>query len=143
MNKKSLLIIILVSGLFLSACDGRTVGKTVSVVKSGNSYSNITHEELGDMFENKDFLLVNVHIPYQGNIPQTDLSIPYNQIDKEIDNLPNDKDAKIVVYCRNGSMSAVAAEKLVSMGYTNIINLEGGFHGWEDAGFPMEDSVNQ
>jgi rhodanese-related sulfurtransferase len=138
MNKKSLLLIILVSGLLLSACDGRNVGKTVTVVTSGNSYSNITHEELGDMFEEKDFLLVNVHIPFEGNIPQTDLSIPYNQIDKEIDNLPEDKDAKIVVYCRSGSMSAVAAEKLVSLGYTNIINLDEGFHGWEDAGYPME-----
>lgn len=138
MNKKSLLLIILVSGLFLSACDGRTVRKTVTVVTSKESYSNITHEELGDMLEDKDFLLVNVHIPFEGNIPQTDLSIPYNQIDEEIDNLPEDKDAKIVVYCRSGSMSAVAAEKLVSMGYTNIINLEGGFHDWEDAGYPME-----
>lgn len=138
MIKKTLLLIILVSGLFLSACDGRTVGKTVTVVTSGNSYSNITHEELGDMFEEKDFLLVNVHIPFEGNIPQTDLSIPYNQIDKKIDNLPEDKDAKIVVYCRSGSMSAVAAEKLVSLGYTNIINLDEGFHGWEDAGYPME-----
>jgi rhodanese-related sulfurtransferase len=142
MNKKSIFLIVIISGLLLVACTGRPSVQGSTVISSKNSYSNISHEELNEMLEEKDFLLINVHIPYEGNIPQTDLSIPYNQIDQEINQLPEEKDAKVVVYCRSGSMSAVAAEKLVSMGYTNIINLDKGFHGWEDAGFPLEDSTN-
>lgn len=46
------------------------------------SYRNITAPELKAMLEDKDFLLVNVHIPYEGEIPGTDLFVPYNEIDK-------------------------------------------------------------
>ncbi|MCJ7734038.1 MAG: rhodanese-like domain-containing protein [Anaerolineales bacterium] len=138
MNRKSFILLILISSLFLTACASRFSGQDGSTITSKNSYSNITPEQLNDMFPNKDFLLINVHIPFAGDIPQTDLSIPYDRIDQELSQLPEDKEAKIIVYCRSGSMSSAAAEKLVSLGYTNIINLERGFHGWEEAGFPLE-----
>lgn len=143
MNKKYILLFILASGLILSACTGRNLSRGTDAITNKISYSNITHEELNEMLQNKDFLMVNVHVPFEGNIPQTDTSIPYNRFDQELSQLPDDKDAKIVVYCRSGSMSSVAAEKLVSLGYTNVLNLDKGFHGWEDAGFPMENSVNK
>jgi rhodanese-related sulfurtransferase len=40
--------------------------------------------------------------------------------------------------CRSGRMSAIAAEKLVSLGFTNIWNLDGGMVAWEQAGFEIE-----
>ncbi len=51
--------------------------------------------------------------------------------------LPQDKGAKIVLYCRSGSMSATAARVLVKQGYTNVYNLDGGMIGWQQAGFPL------
>ncbi len=89
------------------------------------------------MLQKKDFLLVNVHVPYEGELPGTDAFIPFNQVEKRASELPNDRRAKIVVYCMTGRMSAIAAEILVRMGYSNVFNLDGGMVAWEEAGYPL------
>jgi rhodanese-related sulfurtransferase len=111
------------------------VGKPVLV--EGGSYTNVSVAEMQNMLGYKDFTLVNVHIPFEGNLPGTDLSIPYDQVAQNLDKLP-DKAAKIVLYCRSGRMSAIAAETLVGLGYTNIWNLDGGMSAWEQAGGTIE-----
>ena len=92
------------------------------------------------MLKNKDFVFINVHIPFAGNIANTDLSIPYDQITESsyLTQLPTDKNAKIALYCRSGRMSAIAAETLVSPGYINIWDLEGSMVNWEQAGYKLE-----
>ena len=111
-------------------------GKKVSV--DGGSYTDVSVTELQTMLVDKDFTFVNVHIPFEGNIAQTDLSIAYDQIDHNLDKLPPDKNAKIVLYCRSGRMSAIAAKTLVGLGYTNIWNLSGGMVAWEQAGLKID-----
>ena len=130
---------ILLSALILTACQSKTVaGETVTV--AGGSYQNIMPDELNTMLKDKDFVFVNVHIPFAGNISNTDLSIPYDQVSipENLAQLPTDKDAKIVLYCRSGRMSEIAATELVSLGYTNIWNLDGGMVAWEQAGYEIE-----
>ena len=90
------------------------------------------------MLKNKDFIFINVHIPFAGNIADTDLSIPYDEIEQNLFQLPSDKNAKIVLYCRSGRMSEIAAEKLVALGYTEIWHLKGGMVEWEQAGYELE-----
>jgi rhodanese-related sulfurtransferase len=123
--------------LALAACQSEKVtSETVSI--SGGSYQNVDAGTFDTMLKDKDFLLVNVHIPFAGNIAGTDLSIPYNDIQKNLAQLPAQKDAKIVLYCSSGRMSQMAAEELVSLGYTNVWNLKGGMVEWKQAGFKLE-----
>ena len=72
--------------------------KTKGVPVNGNgSYYSIGADTLKGMIEKKDFLFINVHIPYEGEIEGTDLFIPYNEIQKNLNKFPSDKDAKIVL----------------------------------------------
>jgi len=82
-------------------------------------------------------VLINVHIPYEEELPQTDLFIPYNAIDQNMDKLPKDKTARIMLYCRSGRMSAIASETLVNLGYTNVWNLKEGMNEWQQKGYTL------
>lgn len=112
--------------------------KQVTNNTSPQKYTDITSDELYAMLKNKDFYFVNVHTPYAGEIEKTDAFIPYDQIDKNFDKLPKDKNAKIVLYCRSGRMSAIAAQRLVELGYTNVYNQILGMHDWQSKGYPLK-----
>ena len=103
-----------------------------NVIRSKN-YQELTSEELSYMLKDKDFKLLDVHMPEQRHIPKTDLIIFYNKIDEIISNLP-DKEEKIVIYCRSGSMSEIVAQRLVDEGYVNVFNLTGGLNDWLEGG---------
>lgn len=121
------LAILFCFGLFgLTAAHGWSLGQM--------KYQTISAEQFSQMMEKKDFLLINVHIPYEGEIPQTDLLIPFNQIERYQDPLPEDKNSKIVVYCLMGPMGSIAADKLARMGYTQVSNLQGGMVAWQNLG---------
>ena len=107
------------------------------VAAEGGEYRDIMVPELQAMLENKDFPLINVHVPFAGDLPATDASIRYDEITSHLDQLPADKGAPIVLYCRTGPMSARAARDLVGLGYTNVYNLVGGFNAWVEAGLPL------
>ena len=48
-----------------------------------------------------------------------------------------DTDKEIVLYCRGGNRSALSADSLRHMGYTNVLSMRGGWHAWEEKGYPM------
>jgi len=138
--KRYLTVISLLFWVLLAACQaGETsvAGKQVQV--QGRAYTEIRVGEFQSMLKDKDFVLVNVHIPFEGDIPNTDVSIPYDQIAQNLDQLPAKKEAKIVLYCRSDRMSTIASETLVGLGYTNIYNLDGGMVDWENAGLDLEN----
>lgn len=143
MSRTFVLFLLLVAWL-LAACSNTSppapaeevVGQQVSV--AGGIYTDVSVAELQTMLAKKDFTFVNVHIPFEGDIANTDLSIAYNEIEQNLGMLPAEKDAKIVLYCRSDRMSRIAAETLVDLGFTNVWNLDGGMVAWEQAGLPLK-----
>jgi rhodanese-related sulfurtransferase len=133
--------LLLLFTISLTACQTKPAeitGEKVTV--DGGSYTRISPDELNAMLKDNDFAFINVHIPFAGDIADTDLSIPYDQITESsyLAQLPADKSAKIVLYCRSGRMSSIAAEALAKLGYTNVWDLKGGMVDWEQAGYPLE-----
>ncbi len=94
----------------------------------------ISATELNQIMQNEDILLIDVHTPEQQHIKGTDLFIPYNEIEKYLDKLPKDKNTAIYLYCEGGPMGNAAAKSLHELGYTNLLNLDGGAKAWRKAG---------
>ena len=59
-------------------------------------------------------------------------------IERDIEAKIPDTNADIVLYCGGGYRSALAADALQKMGYTNVISMDGGFRDWNEAAYPLE-----
>ena len=101
----------------------------------GNTYQTLTLDAFADILNNdaSNYTIVNVHIPYEGEIQGTDANIAYNDIDALTAALP-DKNAQIILYCRSGNMSAQASRALADLGYTQIWDVPGGMNAWRESG---------
>jgi rhodanese-related sulfurtransferase len=58
-------------------------------------------------------------------------------IERDAEERLPDKGAEIVLYCGGGFRSALAADNLQKMGYTNVFSMDGGIRGWRDKGYPL------
>jgi rhodanese-related sulfurtransferase len=59
-------------------------------------------------------------------------------IERDIEKTIADPSATIVLYCGGGFRSALVADSLQQMGYSNVRSMDGGWRGWRDAGYPVE-----
>lgn len=59
-------------------------------------------------------------------------------LERDIETVIPDKRADIILYCGGGYRSALAAESLRQMGYTNVRSMDGGIRAWREAGYPIE-----
>ena len=59
-------------------------------------------------------------------------------IERDVEQKIPDTGQEIVLYCGGGFRSALAAEALEKMGYTNVISMDGGWRGWKEKGYPVE-----
>ena len=96
------------------------------------TYQQVNSEQaIKMMAENEGYIILDVRTTaeyHEGHIEGA-INVPNEEInDKEIKRLP-DKDQMIFVYCRSGNRSKDASEKLVKLGYTNIIEF-GGINTW-------------
>ena len=61
-------------------------------------------------------------------------------IERDIEERCPNKAQEIVLYCGGGYRSALAADNLQTMGYTNVFSMDGGIRGWRERGYPIERS---
>jgi rhodanese-related sulfurtransferase len=59
-------------------------------------------------------------------------------IERDIETRIPDQNAPIVLYCGGGFRSALAADNIQKMGYKNVLSMDGGWRGWQEAGLPAE-----
>ena len=120
------LIFVLLAVMMLTAC-GQDTENDREVV-----YMNITAEEAKRIIDSEeDYIILDTRTEAEydeGHIPGA-IVIPHDEIaDRAEEELP-DKDRSILVYCRSGRRSKLAAEALVELGYTNIKEF-GGIIDW-------------
>ena len=132
----SAVMLLCVLAISLSACQSAPPAGR-EVVTDAGTYRAVSVQELQMMLEDKDFTMINVHIPWQGDIEQTDLRLAFDQILDEQGQLPSDKNQKILVYCLTSGMAKIAVESLLDLGYSNLWILEGGTTAWEEASLPL------
>ena len=118
------LLVILLLALLLTACAQEKTQEAV--------YMNITAQEAKEIMDTQEgYIILDVREQDefdQGHIPGAIL-IPYTQIEMKADVMLQDLDQLILVYCRSGRRSKIAAEALVELGYTNIKEF-GGILDW-------------
>lgn len=123
-----------------AACSSDDGGKSsakgteaATPAQTQEAYARLDPDAFADRMQDEDAVVINVHIPYEGELEQTDEFIPYDKIQGD-SRLPKDMNSEILLYCRSGRMSEEAGTVLHNAGYTNIAHLEGGMKAWESAG---------
>ena len=119
-------ILLLLAVMLLAAC-GREKENDREAV-----YMNITAQEAKEIMDSQEgYVILDVRTQEefdQGHIPGAIL-IPDYEIEEKAENVLEDKDQLILVYCRSGRRSKLAAEALVKLGYTHIKEF-GGIIDW-------------
>ena len=88
----------------------------------------------------RGFVLVDVREESEwatGHIPGA-THLGKGVIERDIEQKVPDTSQEIILYCGGGYRSALTADNLQKMGYTNVISMDGGWRGWREAGHPVE-----
>jgi rhodanese-related sulfurtransferase len=103
---------------------------------------NVKETNVADVKRRSDagekFLLVDVREDNEwakGHLPGA-VHLGKGIIERDIVQRVPETNAKIILYCGGGLRSALAAENLQKMGYTNVESMDGGWRGWVEAGLP-------
>ena len=92
------------------------------------------------MGSGEKFLLVDVREDHEwakGHLPGA-VHMGRGIIERDIETHMPDTGAKMILYCGGGFRSALVADNLQKMGYTNVESMDGGWRGWNEAGLPTE-----
>ncbi len=137
-NLKGLMVLIICLTLF-SSCSGNenspttTSDTTENATNNSHSYEQISGEEAKHLMDTeKDYIIIDARTEEEFNEGHIEgaILIPEYEIGERAEKELPDKDQLILVYCRSGRRSKIAAEALVDLGYTNVKEF-GGIIDWQ------------
>jgi rhodanese-related sulfurtransferase len=144
MKKYSVLVLALFLGFSFIASGNATTPAVMTakdLVNEANKHvTNVPVSLAKDLFDEGGYIFLDVRTAREfkmGHIPRA-IHIERGLLEFKINNQIPDKNAQIVTYCKVGGRGSLAAHTLVRMGYTNVVNIEGGWVAWEKAGYPVE-----
>lgn len=127
----------------LPAADGPGADRSASETSSDAGCSGwttlkrLSPAEVADLIATSNPIVINVHYPYAGDIPGTDTSIHYDNVDAIEAYLNHDHCADVLLVCLSGGMSQSAGNELIKRGYLRVRDLDGGMQAWQAAGYPL------
>ena len=132
--KQVLLILSLVIGILLFGCAGSTTPphNPKDTTEAPAEYQKITAERAKEIMDETDsWILLDVRTDeeFESKRIEGAILIPDYEISSRVENEISDKDSVILIYCRSGRRSAIAAHEMVDMGYTNVYDF-GGIIDW-------------
>lgn len=92
------------------------------------------------MMNTGEALVLDIREPGEfngGHIPKAK-NIPLAELDKRVDDISRFKEKPVIVTCRANGRSGAAARLLKAKGFTNVVELQGGFGAWQQASLPVE-----
>jgi len=110
---------------------------------AGSDFTELTAQEASRFIAEKKPFILDVRTPnefYSGYIEGATL-LPLQQLQQRVSELNKHKDREILVYCRTGNRSTVAAEILHRAGFTKLYNLRPGIVGWQKENLPVVKSA--
>lgn len=102
-------------------------------VEAAGRLTQFSAAEFDERLSDPAVTVVNVHVPYDGELSGTDAFAAFDRIVGD-PAIPTDRSAPILLYCRSGRMSKIAGEALIEAGYLDVAHLDGGMDAWEATG---------
>lgn len=93
------------------------------------------------MEQSRPFVLVDVREESEwskGHLPSAQY-LGRGILERDIETRYPELDTPLVLYCGGGFRSVLAADNLQQMGYRNVISMDGGYRGWVESGYPIEE----
>jgi phage shock protein E len=120
--------------LALAGCTGGEVSEPTASMPVATRAELLDPADFAAAIADPARVTINVHTPDEGQLPGTDSSLPFDQIRQQAATLPPDRTTPLAIYCRTGTMSATAAKDLAALGYTDVVELQGGMLAWRNTG---------
>jgi rhodanese-related sulfurtransferase len=138
-----ILFIFVLSSLIVAPVKSMT--STACAEEANPAFKTIPVSEANEMLGKPGVIFLDVREPSElqpGHIPGA-MNVPLANLESQIKKYIPDKAATIVIYCQGGRRSVTASNALIKMGYTNLLNMDGGYKAWLKAGYSVQQILEK